>query len=196
METRAHGKSLPAGRHWKIKSGGIIERMPGGMAFDNPHPNSGAPLRMKVNGENKLDGFHQLKVGWLGNGISIFHHRGKVHFHYLCHPRSRFLQSAASRHTSRQVWRVRAKTRSGFLEEDYVFVRSKSACFTIVLCVFGGTSSDSCPATVTFPIAQRPAILPKQFQDVADLHRYFFTNFITPFVTSATYRSPFGLTVI
>jgi hypothetical protein len=62
-----------------------------------------------------------------------------------------FFQGMTSGYAAREVRCVGPITGGGLFEEDQKFVHGTSACFIIDFSVFGGISSDSCPATVTFP---------------------------------------------
>jgi hypothetical protein len=58
---------------------------------------------------------------------------------------------ADSGHAAWEIGSIGSIAGARFFKKNQVSAHSKPACFSIDLRVFGGTSSDSCPATVTFP---------------------------------------------
>ena len=74
-----------------------------------------------------------------------------MHFHRLRHARPSLFQGATRRNATRQIRRIGPIAVGKLLEKDRESIHEMSACFILDFIVSGGISSDSWPATVTFP---------------------------------------------
>ena len=95
--------------------------------------------------------FDEFKMRWFRDWIPVLTHGCQVHLHRLSHSLPCLLKCSASRHATWEIGRVCAIPCGRLFEEDREFVHGRPACFIIDFWVLGGTSSESCPATVTFP---------------------------------------------
>jgi hypothetical protein len=138
-----------------------------------------------------LPNLDDLKARWLGDLVAILPHRRKVHFDSLGHAFFNDLDRRTGRDAARKIWYMGTKTGSGRRDQNGVGFHNKPACLSIDFFVFGSTSSEACPAMVTFPgfsrmsvlavaaflILQDPPVVAERFDHIANLHELSVTAY-------------------
>jgi len=109
--------------------------------------NLGLPALFQIT----LPNLNNLKARWLGDLVAILPHRRKVHFDSLGHAFFNDLDRRTGRDAARKIWYMSTKASSGRCDQNGVGFHNKPACLSIDFSVFRSTSSEACPAMVTFP---------------------------------------------